>query len=239
MTKTQITRFIFWPLEIAVCILILVTGYSMLRGDELSNTYKSTWYLKVNGSFAEGTTAITALPIYDLYYSYGMILGLIALTFFTIALTPGILGRFGVKNKFTVWLMLYRREFGKLMFLFALAHYLTIKIFPMIALNSPLDVPLYQTFGFLTFMMAFFLFVTSNNYSQSKLGIWWNRIHGLVYVMVWTIFLHVALRQGFSLISLWVFVLAFAEMMSLANYYLFRLNLEKPKEEITSQIVSR
>lgn len=205
LTKSQITKFIFWPIEILIFLVAPGLGYYLLS------------------QYSEGEHT------FIFWRDYGMLLGLTSFIFFAIALTPGILGRFGIRNKFTALLMTYRREIGKIMFLFALSHYLVIKILPISVLNTPIEFPLYQTFGFLTFLMALALFITSNNYSQKILKMWWTRIHAFVYLMVWTVFLHVALAQGLTIISLAVFLLAFAELMSLANYYLFRLNLSKPE----------
>lgn len=206
LTKSQITKFIFWPIEILVFIVAPSLGYFLLNQYHLGNSTPFFWY------------------------SYGMFLGLISFTFFTIALMPGILGRFGLRHKLIAWFMTYRREFGKIMFLFALSHWFVIKIFPTIVLKQTIEFPTYQIFGLLTLLMALALFITSNNYSQKLLKIWWSRIHGLVYIMVWTVFFHVALIQGASLVSIAIFTVAFIELMSLANFYIFRLNLSKPEE---------
>jgi DMSO/TMAO reductase YedYZ heme-binding membrane subunit len=205
LTSQQITKYIFWPAQIAVLILILVNAYLIFE-------------VSLNGT----NIAITFASM----YSFGMILGLISFGFFVLALLPGILGRFGIKGEVVKQLIIYRRETGKLMFLFALAHYLTVKVFPMIALDLELDFPLYQTIGFVALQLTLLLFITSTNWAQKKMGIWWKRLHQLVYLIVWLIFLHVALAQGISIVSVIIAFVAIAEMMSLANFYIFKINLE-------------
>lgn len=197
LNHTQITKYIFWPLEVLVVVLIIVKGYLIF-----SSTLD-----------------------YSIYYSYGMILGLIAFGLFTIVMLPGMLTRFGIQGKLIQILMQYRREFGKLTFLFALAHYFTIKLFPTIKLNLPLDFPFYQILGFTALTLLLPLFLTSTNWAQKKLGIWWKRLHSLVYIIVWIVFLHVALVQGITLVSVVIFAIAGTELMSILNYYLIRLNL--------------
>ncbi len=203
LTQKNIVRFIFYPLQISVIVLIAVNAFFIFSKD-----FQTSSILRQN------------------FYSYGMILGLIAFVFFIFTLTPGILARFGLKNKLILWLTAFRRELGKLMFLFAFAHYLTIKVLPGISMNIVPDFPIYQTIGFIALNLTFLLFITSTNRAQKKLGLWWKRLHRLVYITVWIIFLHVALAQGFTIISALVFLLAFLETMSLANYYFFRLNLD-------------
>jgi Ferric reductase like transmembrane component len=207
MTQKQITRYIFWPLQIAVVVLIFVNAYLIFN----------------QRAFAFQTVGEFNTP---LYYSYGMILGLIAFTLFSIAILPGMLGRFGIKGEIVKQLTIYRREFGKLMFLFAFAHYTTIKIFPLIALNSTPTVAFFENFGFLALTLTIPLFLTSTNWAQRRLGKWWKRLHKLVYIIVWLVFFHVAFAQGFTIISGIIFFIAAAETLSLLNYYIVKFNLE-------------
>jgi len=199
MDSKQITKFIFWPIELAVVLLILVNGYFIFKTD------------------------------YDplFFYSYGMILGLIAFGLFTIAILPGMLTRLGIRSSIIQFLMTYRREFGKLMFLFAFGHYLTIKLFPMIVLNLPINFPLYQIMGFIGLTLTLPLFLTSTNWAQKKFGRYWKTLHSLVYIIVWFIFLHVALVQGISIVSVLIFLIAFMELFSILNHRFFRLNLHQ------------
>lgn len=188
MNKKTLRYYFFYPLETLVLLVLTINGYLIL------NTNYDTVF----------------------FYTYGMILGLISFIFFAIAITPGMLGRFGVRNKIITWLTVYRREFGKTMFLLALTHYLTIKIFPLIKSQSIPDFPLYQTIGFIALNLALLLFITSTDWAQKKLGLWWKRLHRLVYIIVWLIFLHVALAQGLTIISFIILLIAILETTSLA-----------------------
>lgn len=156
-----------------------------------------------------------------------MKLGVASFVCFTVAILPGMLVRYGIKSKLLPILYLYRREFGKLMFLFALNHYLTIKVFPTIQGQSTVTFPFYQVIGFVALFLSLFLFLTSNDWAVKKLGKIWQKLHKLVYVIVWLIFLHVAIVQGFSPLSTLIFIVAIAETVSLVNFHLTKLNLDK------------
>ncbi len=199
MNHYKMIKFLFWPLEAIVALLIVINGYFIFN-----TNYDSQWF-----------------------YDYGMKLGIASFVCFTIALLSGMLVRYGIKSNLIPILYLYRREFGRLMFLFALNHYLTIKVFPMIYSQSTVTFPFYQVIGFVALFLSLFLFVTSNDWAVKKLGKVWQQLHQLVYVIVWLIFLHVAVAQGFSFLSALIFILAIVETMSLVNFHLTKLNLDK------------
>lgn len=154
MSSQQITKFIFWPLELAVVLLICVNAYFIFN----------TSYDKA------------------LFYKYGAALGVIAFWMFILVLLPGMLMRYGFKGKLVRVLFVYRREFGKLMFLFASAHYLTIQVFPMIQAQNLPTFHLYEIMSLIALALALPLFISSTNWAQKKLGKWWKKLHSLVYI---------------------------------------------------------
>lgn len=131
-------------------------------------------------------------------YEWGVSSGTISLVFFCFSIFPGILRRFGRSSKVSQVLMLFRRQIGVTAFLFGLFHYLAVRMFPVLLAGVPINLnpPLFEVLGFLSLAPMMLLFLTSNDYSVKKMGVWWKRLHSLSYVLVWTIFFHVALQGG-------------------------------------------
>jgi DMSO/TMAO reductase YedYZ heme-binding membrane subunit len=123
-------------------------------------------------------------------YGLGRLFGILGAVFFVITQIPGLLRRFGLLKTFksTYSVLQYSRaQQGILMFMFGLAHYLTVYLVPSIRENVALEPTIYGVFGMVTLIMALILFVTSNNQSKKVLKKWWGRIHKLVYIMAWTL----------------------------------------------------
>ncbi|MCC6711539.1 MAG: ferric reductase-like transmembrane domain-containing protein [Candidatus Pacebacteria bacterium] len=123
----------------------------------------------------------------------------ISLVLFWITLVPGILKRFQFKSIFIpirVILMLFRRQIGILMYLFALTHYFWSRFLPIWLINGDLlSFSLFEFFGLGAFMLAFPMFITSNELSVNKLGKLWKTIHSVTYIIIWLLFLHVVIRE--------------------------------------------
>lgn len=162
----------------------------------------------------------------EFMYNMGKILGLTALLFFILTLIPGILTRFGFRSTTINILRVLRTDFGKSMFLFGVAHYLIIKTFPTISMGSQPSFLPFEIFGFFAITLTIPLFITSNKFSQSKLGKWWKRIHALVYIIVWLVFLHVALAK-IAPVTFLIGALAIAELVSLIFSFVVKRNKAK------------
>lgn len=162
---------------------------------------------------------------YDITVPYraGKFIAYISLFFFTLTILPGMLRRFGVKSRlFVTTLTALKRQNGDTMFLFAFLHYAVIKLFPVIASNSfPPVFLLYELIGLIALWLTFLLYVTSNDYSVRKLKKFWKTLHYLIYIIIWLIFLHVALVK-INVVTVFVGILATFETLSLIYYYLIK-----------------
>lgn len=122
---------------------------------------------------------------------------------FWLSLTPGIMKRLGVNKPPIVLfsrtiLMLFRREIGVNMYVFASIHFGWSRILPVLAVGgSLLDVSPFEIMGFLSFALLTPLFLTSNDYSQKKLfKKSWPTLHKLARIIIWTLFIHIALNEA-------------------------------------------
>lgn len=156
------------------------------------------------------------LPGLSFAYSIGVWSGRAAVTILAIVLIPGILGRFGIQIKVTRVITFYRRQLGITTFLFSFTHGMLVRIVGRVALGwYPINrALLFEVFGTLALSLMFFLFVTSNDASVKRLGLWWKRLHRLVYVIVWFILFHTIL-QRVSVWSVIIGIVAIAELVSL------------------------
>ncbi|CAN5122923.1 hypothetical protein BH09PAT2_BH09PAT2_04260 [soil metagenome] len=170
-------------------------------------------------------------------YSTALMAAQIAIVFFCISITPGILRRFSIRGSLISFLMLYRRQLGISTFIFAFYHYAAINLFPILFAGQPfvLFLPLFELFGIFSLFAMSLLFFTSNNWSVKKFGRWWSRIHTLIYLIAWTIFLHVFL-QGISFWSLLIGSFAILETISLVYFYTRKHHANKKAHHHTHHI---
>ena len=119
--------------------------------------------------------------------------------------------------------MIFRRQFGITMFLLAAFHGLIVSLLPRILNGSLLKAAVFELFGIASVSLLFFLFLTSNDFSQMKLGKWWYALHRLVYIIMWLILIHVALQR----ISVWTIIAAILVISEMAGiiYSNFRKKL--------------
>ena len=154
------------------------------------------------------------------FYTSGVYFGRTALTLLGIVVLPGILGRFGIEIKITRIITLFRRQLGILVFVLAFSHYQLVRGISIYTGQIPLmPRPVFEVLGTSALFLMFFMFVTSNNFSQKQLGKNWKRLHRVVYLILWLLVLHTGLQR----ISIWsVFILTFAilELASLIYDYL-------------------
>lgn len=160
---------------------------------------------------------VTGHPSQTFFYQFSRLAGQLAVVAFVLSITPGIARRFGIRTTATTILMLFRRQTGILVFLLALMHYIIIFLAPTIrAGEAPTEPPIYQLMGVLALYPMALLFVTSNDWAVRKLGKWWQRIHRLVYIIAWAIFLHVALVE----INIWAVLIGiFAVLETVSLIY--------------------
>lgn len=154
-------------------------------------------------------------------YNAALFFGRTALILFCITITPGILKRFGRTWNIRMIIMLVRRQFGVLTFSIAFLHFSLMRLFPYLNGDYVLRFPLlnFELFGLFSIFFLSFLFLTSNDYSVRNFGKWWNRIHALIYIIAWTIALHVVLIR-ISSYSYIIISFAVMETVSLIYFYL-------------------
>lgn len=165
---------------------------------------------------AFGSYAIaTSQPYFPFFYELGVLSGQIAVIFFILTLSPGMMRRFGVNSKIFTTLMMFRRYLGIFVYLFALMHAVLVKVvFNVMQYGATFPpVMVFEVFGIISLELLLLLFLTSNNFSVAKLGIWWKKIHALVYIIVWFIFLHIALLE-FNIWALLIGITAVGELIS-------------------------
>ncbi len=130
------------------------------------------------------------------FYSSALEMGQIAIVAYTLTTIPGIARRFGKFSKPISILMIFRRYIGITTFMFAFIHASIERLFWFLKGQMGL-IPdeTFQIAGFGTLLILFSLFVTSNDWSVKRLGIWWDRVHKLTYVAAWLLFAHVGLQR--------------------------------------------
>jgi DMSO/TMAO reductase YedYZ heme-binding membrane subunit len=185
-------RYYFWLFRVNYSLILLFIGavaYSYFQKDDAMNV---------------------AL------YPYAVNFGRIAIILLGIIILPGILGRLGVAWQATRVITYFRRQLGITVFLFALAHYLTLYNFPVFLGGVPpvIPPPLFIGVALIAFTILTLMYVTSNNWSMAKLGKWWKRLHRLIYIVLWLLVLHTGL-QRISIWSVMIFVFATLEVVSL------------------------
>jgi hypothetical protein len=130
-------------------------------------------------------------------YRVGKFFGILAVGVFILTVLPGIIRRFkikGILGQLQNLLMFNRARLGVLMFVIATSHYLLTFLVPSIRIGIiPPPILTFELFGIMALFGSFPLFLTSNNFSKKLLKRNWGRLHAVVYILIWFIFLHVAL----------------------------------------------
>lgn len=181
------------------------------------NTIVTLWYALLACWLLFFVATTQLLTIRD-WLSWGPLSGSISLVVFWITLLPGMMKRFrlgGALIPLRTTLMLFRRQMGITMYLFALTHLLWSRILPIINLNGDLTrMSPFEAAGMLAFVLLTPVFITSNEWSVRTLGRAWHTVHALVYLVIWIVFLHVAL-QGTVWQTWGTFIVAVLETASL------------------------
>lgn len=187
------------------------------------NLFKLTYFLVLAFIIAGAYVTFTNHTSQPYFYELAIGSGKLALALLMIAVIPGILGRFGVKIQITFIITNFRRYIGILMFLTALAHASIIRLFPYLSGLIPFTFPppTFEIFGFLALFLLFWMFITANEGSVISLGVWWKRLHRLVYLVLWLIAFHVVL-QRMSIWSILILIVAILEVLSLVYAFFKR-----------------
>lgn len=161
----------------------------------------------------------TQASYYFVWYELAKKGGELALLIFSAILLPGMARRFRVKIPFVSVITFFRRQLGITMFLLAFWHYATVRLATQLMYGISLSrIPFFEVAGMTALFLTAPLFFTSNNWSVRILGPWWKRIHRLVYVIVWLLFLHVALQaSGWGIV---IGLVAVTELASLVYEWL-------------------
>lgn len=143
----------------------------------------------------------------------------LSVTLFLLVITPGIIKRLELKGLFTdiqLVLMTFRRQLGIGMYLTAIMHSLWIRNLSLLQRGLPITpTNPHQTAGTIAILLTAPLFLTSNDFSQKKLGRFWDTLHKLVYLAHWAIFAHVALAPTDQrLRASIIFIFAITEIIS-------------------------
>jgi DMSO/TMAO reductase YedYZ heme-binding membrane subunit len=151
-------------------------------------------------------------------YESGKIFGYLSALMFCLVLIPGITRRLKIKNEITKtisgYIMFARAQVGLAMFFFGLGHYIMLMILPVIVLGLQPNPKVYVFFGLMALFLSLWLALTSNQFSKKLLKKNWGRLHSLVYVIVWLLFIHTALIE-ISPISILLLIFAVVESYSL------------------------
>lgn len=149
------------------------------------------------------------------FFVNGKTFGQIALVLYVLTTIPGIARRFGKFYKPVSILMIFRRYIGIMTFMFVFIHASIERFFWVLkGQRGIIPTEFFQLFGFIAFVLLLSLFVTSNDWSVKRLGRWWEWIHNLTYIIVWLIFLHVALQR----LSIWSVLVGVASVAQVASH---------------------
>lgn len=163
-------------------------------------------------------------PLQNLWPKFGRLLANLSVIFFCLTVLPGILKRFqvgGFLQNIQLILLIFRRQLGIAMYLFALYHYLFSRLFPTLKFHGNLfALSTFELVGMAAFLLTLPLFLTSNNWSQLKLGPNWRRLHRLVYLIIWITLIHIILQSKFGPITILLAVTAILEIASFFKGFL-------------------
>ncbi len=156
-----------------------------------------------------------------LLFEVGGKLGEIAVGLYALTLIPGIITRLQVLPQLTQpvagMLLPFRRHLGILMFLCVYVHMEFTTFFHLLIPNnfdtSKIQLLLFQQIGFAAWLLLLPLWLTSNDFSQKRLGRWWKRLHRLTYIALFLIFMHTALVQ-----TNWMLVMGVVGILEIASW---------------------
>src|SRR3989338_1064745 len=178
-----------------------------------------TLYALLSAVIVLGFRAAVTGNNYLFFYNLALLSGKISVIIFILVMIPGIARRFCIVSKLVFPLMIYRRYMGISMFLFALFHASVIRLVSFTQEGFPFSsLLLFELSGLTALFFLFFMFLTSNDFSVKHLGIWWHRLHKLIYFIMWLILIHVGLQR----ISFWTVLMAMAVTAQARSYFYSR-----------------
>jgi methionine sulfoxide reductase heme-binding subunit len=148
----------------------------------------------------------------------GKIMGTISALLFCLVITPGIVRRLKIQplQNLASHIMYCRAQVGLSMFFAGLSHYVHAVIIFATKYGKTIEPKSYFIFGLLALFLSFWLALTSNMFSKRLLKKNWQKLHSLVYIIVWLIFIHTALIE-ISPISFLLLIFAILETYSLVK----------------------
>lgn len=152
-------------------------------------------------------------------YTIGVWSGRTAIVLYCITLIPGMMKRFGIQHKLISLIRIFRRYIGISTFLFALVHASFVRFIPLLASGVIVPRPAFQTFGLISLILMFFMFLTSNDFSVNRLGIWWYRLHWVTHIIMITVLLHTLLQR----VSIWSVLIGIVVVLQLTSFMVFYL----------------
>jgi DMSO/TMAO reductase YedYZ heme-binding membrane subunit len=169
---------------------------------------------------------------YLFYYSLARKCGEMGILVYILTTIPGITKRFHIRSPLIQILMMFRRYLGILMFTLITIHFMILRGVGLFFQGTKLSHFLvFEIVGLTAYILLLSLFLTSNDWSIKRLGIWWDRLHQLTYIVVWLIFLHVAL-QRFDIWALLIGVTAIAQASSHVYVILRKRALQEAQNKV-------
>jgi len=157
----------------------------------------------------------------------GRTFGTVAFILYSITLIPGIFGRFRIFNTIKAIITLFRRHIGVEAFLLAILHEAYIFTLPFVIgsgfKNFLFAITSHELLGFIALTILFPMWLTSNDFSERKLGRGWKLLHRITYIALVIIFLHIATASG----SGWAYVALVMVVLELSSWIYFVLTLKK------------
>lgn len=182
-------------------------------------------------SLAVARILFSKAALFPSAYLLGINSGRLALVSLTIVSLPGIARRFGLKHKLFILLSMFRRHLGITTYMFVFLHVSTTLYVPLLAgqkLNL-LSRSLFELMGMGTNVILFSMFLTSNNFSTKRLGVWWKRLHRFVYLAIWLAFLHTYLQR----VSIWSVLIGSTAVAEVASFAYQAYKRHKPVSPVS------
>lgn len=182
-------------------------------------------YLLIALFLVVGSISIASADTNLLFFSrLGVTLGKCAILVFVVTLVPGTATRLGLKHRVFSLIRIFRRYLGILMYILVFAHSWFVSIFPRL-LTWPQSgtIRTFELFGTAASILLFLLFITSNDWSVSRLKVWWYRLHRLVYIIMWLVLFHVGLQR----MSIWTILMGAVVTFVMASFVVGYLRKRK------------
>lgn len=149
--------------------------------------------------------------------------GRLGLVLYILTIIPGMARRFGIQHSLAKLLMVFRRYIGILMYMSVMIHYWLLRGVFMFLQGAPFQFVPFEFAGTLALFFVLPAFITSNNFSVRKLGVWWKRLQKLTYISIGFIFLHIILQE----VNGWSIAIGIALGLQLASFIYQILNKQK------------